>query len=90
MGWSGKMPCPEKKTHLKRKKKSKNNPKKKHRAHTPITSEAQQGFFGAELARKRAGKKTKTEMSEAELKRHLEESGGKKLPARAKLKRKKR
>ena len=51
----------------------------KDRKHTPITSEKQQGFFGAELARKRAGKKTKTEMSEAELSRHLKESAGKKL-----------
>ena len=74
------MPCP----HLKRKKK--HNPRK----HTPITTEAQQGFFGAELARKRAGKQTKTEMSEAELVRHLEESAGKELPKRARLRRKKK
>lgn len=67
------MPCPHKK--LRRKK---SNPGK-HRKHTPIVSEEQQGFFGAELARKRAGKQTKTEMSEAELVRHLEESAGKKL-----------
>lgn len=53
--------------------------KKGHRKHTPIVSKAQQGFMGAELARKRAGKKTKTEMSEAELSRHLKESKGKKL-----------
>ena len=51
----------------------------KHKVHTPITSEAQRGFFGAELARKRAGKAGKTEMSRAELKRHLKESKGKKL-----------
>jgi len=51
----------------------------KDRKHTPIVSEKQRGFFGAELARKRAGKKTKTEMSEAELSRHLKESAGKKL-----------
>jgi len=75
-----KVPCP----HLKRKKKG--NPKK----HTPITSEAQRGFMGAELARKRAGKEGKTEMSQAELARHLEESKGKDLPKRAKLKRKKK
>ena len=73
------MPCP----HLKRDKKS------KQRKHTPITSKAQKGFMGAELARKRAGKKGKTGMSEAELSRHLEESGGKKLPARKWLRRKK-
>lgn len=46
--------------------------------------------MGAELARKRAGKKGKTEMSQAELTRHLEESKGKKLPKKAKLKRKKK
>lgn len=74
------MPCPK----LRRK----HNPKK-HRKHTPVVSEAQRGFMGAELARKRAGKQTKTKMSEAELSRHLEESAGKKLPAR-KLRRKKK
>ena len=56
------------------------------RKHTPIVSQVQRGFFGAELARKRAGKKTKTTMSETELSRHLEESGGKKLPKRKKKK----
>jgi len=64
------MPCPEKK-----------NPGK-HRKHTPIVSKAQRGFMGAELARKRAGKRTKTKMSEAELSRHLKESKGKKLVAK--------
>jgi len=58
----------------------------KHRKHTPIVSQAQQRFMGAELARKRAGKKTKTEMSEAELSRHLKESKGKKLVAKVKKK----
>ena len=48
--------------------------------HTPIVSEAQRGFFGAELARKRAGKTTKTEMSEEEMARHLKESKREKLP----------
>lgn len=33
----------------------------------PSTSKAQQKFMGAELARKRAGKKTKTGMSESKL-----------------------
>ncbi|MEX2738585.1 MAG: hypothetical protein Q6356_005895 [Candidatus Wukongarchaeota archaeon] len=56
----------------------------KHRKHTPIVSEAQQGFFGAEYARKKAGKKGKTGMSKAELRRHLKESKGKKLPKRSK------
>ena len=59
---------------------------KRHKKHTPIVSKKQRGFFGAELARKRTGKETKTEMSEAELSRHLEESGGKKLPLKRKKK----
>ena len=33
----------------------------------PAKSKAQQRFMGAELARKRAGKKTRTKMSEAQL-----------------------
>ena len=33
----------------------------------PATSKAQQKFMGAELSRKRAGKKTKTGMSEEKL-----------------------
>ena len=58
--------------------------KKKHRKHTPITSQAQQGKFGAELARRRAGKARRMSgITTAELKSHLEESGGKNLPARA-------
>lgn len=57
------------------------------RKHTPIVSKKQRGFMGAELARKRAGKKTKTKMSEAELARHLEESKGKSLPKKAKYRR---
>ena len=60
--------------------------KTKHKKHTPITSEAQRGFFGAEYARKKAGKKGKTDMSKATLKRHLEEAGGKNLPKRSKKK----
>lgn len=60
------------------------------RKHTPIVSKAQRGFMGAELARKRAGKEGKTEMSQAELARHLEESAGKDLPKKAKLRRKKK
>jgi len=46
------------------------------RAHTPITTEKQAGFFGAELGRLRAGKSTESGMSEAELVRHLKEWGG--------------
>lgn len=50
------------------------------RKHTPIVSKAQRGFFGAELRRKRLGKKGKTKMPMAELARHLRESKGKSLP----------
>lgn len=42
-----------------------------------VVSEKQRGFMGAELARKRAGKETKTNMSDAELSRHLKEAKGK-------------
>ena len=58
--------------------------KKSGRKHTPIISKKQRGFFGAELASKRVGKKTRTKMSEAELVRHLKESKGKKLPKKSK------
>lgn len=68
------MPCPH----------EKDNPGK-HKEHTPITSEAQQGLMGADLARRRAGKKTKLPgMTTAELRSHLKESGGKDLPEKAK------
>ena len=50
------------------------------RAHTPIVSKKQRGFFGAELARKKKGQKGKTDMPVAELERHLTESKGKTLP----------
>jgi len=53
------------------------NIKNAERAHTPITSEEQAGLFGADLARAKAGKQTKTGMSIAELERHLREWGGK-------------
>ena len=53
------------------------------RKHTPIVSEAQRGMFGAELARRREGKKGRMPgITEAELVSHLEEAGGKKLPGR--------
>lgn len=53
----------------------------KHKAHTPITSQAQQGMFGAELARRRAGEQSRMSgITTAELEGHLKESGGKKLP----------
>ena len=60
--------------------------KKKKGKHTPIVSEAQRDLFGADLARLRDGKKTKTGMSEEELVRHLEESRGKKLVKRVQKK----
>lgn len=59
--------------------------RKSGRKHTPIVSKKQRGFFGAELRRKRAGLKTRTKMSQAELTRHLRESKGKKLPKRSRL-----
>lgn len=58
--------------------------KKGGRKHTPIVSKKQRGFFGAEYARGKAGKKKKTGMSQAELKRHLKESKGEKLPLKSK------
>ncbi len=51
------------------------------RKHTPITSKAQQGMMGAELARRRAGKEGRMKgMTTKELESHLHESAGKKLP----------
>jgi len=61
---------------------------KRHKKHTPIVSKKQQGFFGAEYARKKKGKKGKTGMSKAVLKRHLKESKGKDLPVKSKRRRK--
>lgn len=54
----------------------------KHRKHTPIVSERQRRFFGAEYGRAKRGETRETEMPKAELRRHLVEVGGKKLPAR--------
>jgi len=54
----------------------------------PAKSKAQQRLMGADLARKRAGKKTKTKMSE----KQLEEYAGTKtkgLPAKKKSKKRK-
>ena len=57
----------------------------KHRKHTPIVSEAQQGMMGAELGRRRAGNEPMMpSMTTAELESHLHESAGKDLPARVK------
>ena len=58
--------------------------KKEGRKHTPIVSQKQRGLFGAELARKRDGEATHTEMPEAELVRHLKEVKGKRLPKKKK------
>mgnify|MGYP001611012644 CR=1 FL=1 len=51
----------------------------------PAVSKKQQMFMGAELARKRAGKKTKPKMSEQQLEEfaHTKRKG---LPAKAKKK----
>lgn len=49
----------------------------------PAKSAKQQRFMGAELARKRKGKKTKTGMSEEELKKFASTKRSA-LPARAK------
>ena len=56
------------------------------RKHTPITTEQQRKFFGAELGRLREGKATLTDMSEEELRRHLKEVSGKRLPERRRTK----
>lgn len=52
----------------------------------PAVSKKQQRFMGAELARKRAGKKTKTRMTEKQLEEfaHTKRKG---LPTRNKKKR---
>ena len=58
--------------------------KKSGRKHTPIVSEAQRGKFGAELARREAGKKSRMPgITKAELKSHLHEAEGMDLPARS-------
>ena len=61
---------------------------KKGRKHTPIVSKKQQAFFGVEYERKKKGQKGKTKISKAVLKRHLEESKGKKLPNKKTTKKK--
>lgn len=63
---------------------------KKARKHTPIVSKAQQGLMGAELARRRAGKKRQMKgITTKELVGHLEESKGKKLVSKVKRKKRK-
>ncbi len=68
--------------------KHKSNPGK-HRKHTPIVSEKQRGLFGAELARRRAGKASRMKgITTKELEEHLRESKGKNLPTKIKRKKK--
>lgn len=55
------------------------------RAHTPITSQKQRGLMGAELKRRKAGKTPRMKgITKEELRSHLKESKGKKLPKKAK------
>ena len=55
----------------------------------PPVSKKQQRFMGAELQRKREGKKTQTGMSEKQLEEFATVPKGKKLPLKAKAKAKK-
>lgn len=56
-------------------------PKGSHRKHTPIVSQKQRGLFGAELARRgRGAKGCMPGITTTELRSHLKESKGKKLP----------
>jgi len=51
------------------------------RPHTPIVSQRQQGLFGAEYARRKAGQTPRMKgITRAELRSHLKEAGGKTLP----------
>jgi len=50
----------------------------------PVKSEKQRKFLGAELRRKKQGKKGKTNMSIAQLEEYLKKSKGKKLPKKKK------
>jgi len=60
---------------------------KSKRKHTPIVSVKQRGKFGSELARRKAGKKRRMKsITTAELRSHLKESKGKKLPKKVKKK----
>lgn len=55
----------------------------KHRKHTPIVTEKQRGLFGAEYARRKAGKRGRIpSITRVELRRHLKEAKGKRLPRR--------
>jgi hypothetical protein len=56
----------------------------------PVKSEKQRKFFGAELRRKKQGKKGMTNMSIAQLEEYLKKSKSKKLSKKKKRKTKKR
>jgi len=61
--------------------------KKSGRKHTPITSEKQRGLMGAALSqRESGGKGLLSSMTTEELKAHLKESKGQKLPKKVKKK----
>jgi len=59
------------------------------RAHTPIVSERQRRFFGAEYGRAKRGEARETGMSKAILREHLLEVSGKKLPETSRRRKKK-
>jgi len=60
----------------------------KKRKHTPIVSQKQRGLFGAELSRRKRGKTPRMKgITKEELREHLKESKGKKLPKRARRRR---
>lgn len=59
------------------------------RKHTPIVSVIQHGMFGAELARRKKGLTPRMpEITVKELREHLKESKGKKLPKKVKRRKK--
>lgn len=59
----------------------------KKKAHTPIVSKKQQKLFGAEYGRRKAGEARRMKgITTKELKSHLKESKGKKLPTRSRRK----
>ena len=53
---------------------------------SPAASKSQQRFFGADLQRKREGKKTRTALSEAKLEEMATKPKGKALPEKVKAK----
>ena len=61
--------------------------KKQHRAHNPITSQSQTRFFGRELSEKRMGDHSRSDMPMAEIRRHLTERRGKRLPEKSRKRR---